>query len=290
MDIRTINLLNLNLPSPIEEITNDLCVKKKVQLFIKRDDLINPYISGNKWRKLKDYIQIAQKNNKLGFISYGGAYSNHLYALAYLGNKLSLETIGIIRGEELSINSNPFLSQMSNWGMKLFFVNRESYKQKIIPESITNLKNYLLIPEGGYSEIGIKSVASMANEINLQGDFDFISLAVGTGTTAIGLSKFSKSEIIGIMTLRNLDELALHFRELNYFPDNLTFIEQKDALKYGKIENHLSDFCIQFQHDMNIKIEPIYTGKMFYRLYQLIEEDFFPVHSKILAIHTGGIK
>jgi 1-aminocyclopropane-1-carboxylate deaminase len=290
MDIRTINLLNLNLPSPIEEITNDLCVKKKLQLFIKRDDLINPYISGNKWRKLKDYIQIAQKNNNLGFISFGGAYSNHLYALAYLGNKLSLETIGIIRGDELNINSNPYLSQMSNWGMKLVFVNRETYKQKTIPESIINLNNYLIIPEGGYSELGITSVAPMALEISSQGDFDFISLAVGTGTTALGLSKLSKSKILGIMTLRNLDELTMHLTELDYFPNNLTFIEQKDSPKYGKIEDHLRNFCKQFHNENNIKIEPIYTGKMFHRLYQLIEEDYFPVNSKILAIHTGGIK
>jgi 1-aminocyclopropane-1-carboxylate deaminase len=290
MDIRTINLLNLNLPSPIEEITNDLCVKKKLRLFIKRDDLINPYISGNKWRKLKDYIQIAQKNNNLGFISFGGAYSNHLYALAYLGNKLGLETIGIIRGDELNINSNLYLYQMSNWGMKLVFVNRETYKQKTIPESIINLNNYLIIPEGGYSELGITSVAPMALEISSQGDFDFISLAVGTGTTALGLSKLSKSKILGIMTLRNLDELTMHLTELDYFPNNLTFIEQKDSPKYGKIEDHLRNFCKQFHNENNIKIEPIYTGKMFHRLYQLIEEDYFPVNSKILAIHTGGIK
>lgn len=261
-----------------------------MRLFIKRDDLINPYISGNKWRKLKDYIQIAQKNNNLGFISFGGAYSNHLYALAYLGNKLSLETIGIIRGDELNINSNPYLSQMSNWGMKLVFVNRETYKQKTIPESIINLNNYLIIPEGGYSELGITSVAPMALEISSQGDFDFISLAVGTGTTALGLSKLSKSKILGIMTLRNLDELTMHLTELDYFPNNLTFIEQKDSPKYGKIEDHLRNFCKQFHNENNIKIEPIYTGKMFHRLYQLIEEDYFPTNSKILAIHTGGIK
>jgi len=261
-----------------------------LQLFIKRDDLINPYISGNKWRKLKDYIEIAQKNNNLGFISFGGAYSNHLYALAYLGNKLGLKTIGIIRGDELNINSNPYLSQMSNWGMKLLFINRESYKQKTIPKTIINLENYLIIPEGGYSEIGIKSVATMAHEISFQGDFEFISLAVGTGTTALGLSKLSKSKIVGIMTLRNLDELKMHLTELDYFPENLSFIEQKDSLKYGKIEDYLSDFCEQFVNENNIKIEPIYTGKMFHRLYQLIEEDFFPANSKILAIHTGGIK
>ncbi|MHA8066187.1 1-aminocyclopropane-1-carboxylate deaminase/D-cysteine desulfhydrase [Aquirufa sp. ROCK2-A2] len=290
MDIQTLNLLNLNLPSPIEEITNDLCEKKNIKLFIKRDDLINPFISGNKWRKLRDYIEIAQINNKRGFISFGGAYSNHLYALAYLGYQLNFSTIGLVRGDELTINSNPFLQQMDLWGMKMIFLDRDTYKRKEIPSNIFNHDQYLIIPEGGYSEVGINSVESLSEEIQCQGNFNYISLAVGTGTTAIGLSKFSDTQILGILSLNNLEEIQSHQSELNHFSPNLIFMDQLEKKKYGRKNEELEQFCADFYQENQIKIEPIYTGKMFYRLYQLISEDYFPVNSKILAIHTGGLK
>lgn len=278
------------MPSPIEEITNDLCKKKKIQLFIKRDDLINPYISGNKWRKLKEYIDIAQKNHSLGLLSYGGAYSNHLYALAYLGNQLNYPTYGIIRGDELNENSNPYLCQMKSWGMKLYFVSREDYKHKIIPKTITLSSQLLIIPEGGYSIIGVLSVTSLADEINAFGAFDYIILAVGTGTTAIGLANSCTTPVLGVLTLNNISELLSHQEELNMKNSNLTFIEQNDSLKYGKSKVEIIEFCEMFYKEQSIKIEPIYTGKMFHKLYDLISNDYFPVNSKILAIHTGGIK
>jgi len=278
------------LPSPIEEITNDLCKKKNIKLFIKRDDLINPYISGNKWRKLKEYIEIAQKNNTLGFLSFGGAFSNHLYALAYLGNQLNCTTIGIIRGNELNENSNSYLSQMKTWGMNLYFISREDYKKKIFPSSILNLDQLLIIPEGGYSSVGVSSVSSLAEEIQGSGEYDYIAIAVGTGTTAIGLANACNMPILGILTLNNLSELLSHQKELQMFDDNLIFIEQKEFLKYGKTNEIISEFCHNFYLEKLIKIEPIYTGKMFHRLYDLIAKDYFPSNSKILAIHTGGIK
>lgn len=278
------------MPSPIEEITNDLCKKKNIQLFIKRDDLINSYISGNKWRKLKEYIEIAQKNNARGFLSFGGAFSNHLYALAYLGNQLRYPTFGIIRGDELNENSNTYLSQMKSWGMDLYFVSRDDYRKKLIPLSITNKDQLVIIPEGGYSSIGVSSVSSLVEEIQANGEYDYIVLAVGTGTTAIGIANASKTKVLGILTLNNLPELIAHQNDLNIYSENLTFIEQEEVLKYGKSNPELIDFCHNFHLEHSIKIEPIYTGKMFSRLYNLISKDFFPANSKILAIHTGGIK
>ena len=283
-------MLNLNLPSPIEEISNDLCKKKNVKLFIKRDDLINPFISGNKWRKLKEYIEFAQKNNLSGFISFGGAFSNHLYALAYLGNKLNYRTIGIVRGDELNECSNSYLSQMKSWGMELHFVSRADYRQKLIPISINNLSHLMQIPEGGYSLMGVSSISDLAKEISASGDFDYIILAVGTGTTAIGLANASQSKVLGIMTLFNLLELKSHQDELDIHSENLKFIEPIDDLKYGKSKAEVVSFCDAFYHENKIKIEPIYTGKMFYKLYQLIQSDYFPQNARILALHTGGVK
>ncbi len=204
---------------------------------------------------------------------------------------MDLQTIGIIRGNELTPSSNPYLKQMNTWGMKLIFIDREAYKNKILPSYLPDLEQYMIIPEGGYSEIGINSVASMCQEINEQGNFDYITLAVGTGTTALGLSKYlNLSKIVGILSLNNLIEIQNHQNELNFFPKNLYLFEQKDIKKYGKKEEKLIEFCAEFELKHQIKIEPIYTGKMLYRLYELILENYFPSNSNILAVHTGGVK
>ena len=161
--------------------------------------MIHPIISGNKWRKLKEYIDFAQINASNSIISFGGAYSNHLYALAYVGNQFNIKTIGIIRGNELSINSNSYLKQMSEWGMDLHFLDRESYRKKIIPEEIET-ENVIVIPEGGFSKVGVLGLEGLKNELNEQIQADYIITAVGTGTTAIGISKFLKIKTIGILT------------------------------------------------------------------------------------------
>jgi 1-aminocyclopropane-1-carboxylate deaminase len=288
MDISEFILKHLQLPSPIQEIFEDEWKEKKIQVFVKRDDLIHSIISGNKWRKLKEYIDLAQKNKSNSIISFGGAYSNHLYALAFLGQQLNINTIGLIRGNELSKNSNPFLKQISEWGMKLYFLDRENYRKKVIPKEIA-LENVLIIPEGGFSELGVIGVECLINEINEQIKAEYIITAVGTGTTAIGLSQYSKMKTIGILTLNNKNEIESNFKQLG-IKKYLAINENYVFGKYAKESNVLTEFCKSFHTKHGIMIEPVYTGRMFYGLSDLIRQNYFPENSKIIALHTGGIK
>jgi 1-aminocyclopropane-1-carboxylate deaminase len=288
MDISEFILKHLQLPSPIQEIFEDEWKEKNIQVFVKRDDLIHSIISGNKWRKLKEYIDLAQKNKSNSIISFGGAYSNHLYALAFLGQQLNINTIGLIRGNELSKNSNPFLKQISEWGMKLYFLDRENYRKKVIPKEIA-LENVLIIPEGGFSELGVIGVECLINEMNEQIKAEYIITAVGTGTTAIGLSQYSKMKTIGILTLNNKNEIESNFKQLG-IEKYLAINENYVFGKYAKESNVLTEFCKSFHTKHGIMIEPIYTGRMFYGLCDLIRQNYFPENSKIIALHTGGVK
>jgi 1-aminocyclopropane-1-carboxylate deaminase len=283
MDIQLFENTILNLPSPIQELKHTKFQLADVRVFIKRDDLIHPIISGNKWRKLKEYIRIAKENPELPILSFGGAYSNHLYALAYVGHQLNIRTIGIIRGNELNVQSNPYLTQMNNWGMEMRFVDRISYKEK--------KHNYgsqvIEIPEGGFGDLGIDGMKELVSEIN---DFNpsHIITASGTGTTALGIKRFTNTTVMGILTLNNLSELRDHEKE-----SSIHGTIWKDGYimgKYAKNSSELNEFCDTFEQDHQIKIEPIYTGRMFYGLYDLIESNYFPKGSTILALHTGGVK
>ena len=288
MDISEFTFKHLQLPSPIQEIFEDEWKEKNIHVFVKRDDLIHPIISGNKWLKLKEYIDFAQINASNSIISFGGAYSNHLYALAYVGNQFNIKTAGIIRGNELSINSNSYLKQMSEWGMDLHFLNRESYRKKIIPEEIET-ENVIVIPEGGFSKVGVLGLESLISELKNQINADFIVTAVGTGTTAIGICKYAKIKTIGILTLNNLTEIKNNSQGFDL--ENLLEINSNYIFgKYAKDSKTLNDFCENFYKKHNILIEPTYTGRMFYGLYNLIRSNYFPSNSKLIALHSGGIK
>jgi len=288
MDISEFTFKHLQLPSPIQEIFEDEWREKNIQVFVKRDDLIHPIISGNKWRKLKEYIDFAQINATNSIISFGGAYSNHLYALAYVGNQFNIKTIGIIRGNELSTNSNSCLNQMSEWGMELHFLDRESYRRKIIPEEI-KIENVLIIPEGGYSKKGVDGIATLISELNEQLNADFIVTAVGTGTTAIGICQYAKIKTLGILTLNNKKEIENNCSEFEL--QKLLEINADYIFgKYAKDPKVLRDFCEDFRKKHGFTIEPTYTGRMFYGLYDLINKNYFPKNAKIIALHTGGIK
>jgi 1-aminocyclopropane-1-carboxylate deaminase len=287
MDILQFEKQNLRLPSAIDEIHDELFEQKHVRVFVKRDDLIHPIISGNKWRKLREYIQIAQLNEHKHLISFGGAYSNHLYALAFAGKELGISTTGIIRGDELTAESNIYLTQMKNWGMDLVFLKRSAYQEKIIPERIKQ-NNSMIIAEGGFGELATTGIAEIIHELGSE-SYDHIFCPVGTGTTYLGLCKsMHESSIHGILTLNNLTEIESNSEMLGIPVQNLhvNYIFGK----YANQPNELVDFCNTFSEKHQIKIEPIYTGKMFYGLYDLIQKDSFKPGSSVLALHTGGVK
>ncbi|MHA8069300.1 1-aminocyclopropane-1-carboxylate deaminase/D-cysteine desulfhydrase [Aquirufa ecclesiirivi] len=289
MDISAFEKNYLQIPSPVVELFDPLWNEQDIRLFFKRDDLIHPTVSGNKWRKLKEYIRIAQDNPKKGIISFGGAYSNHLYALAFVCQMLKIPCIGIVRGEELSSKSNPYLSQMEAMGMELYFVDREYYRKKEVPNQFKS-DDYWIIPEGGYSLHGIDGMKTLVDEIQQDINPDYLISAVGTGTTILGLAKYSKVKTMGILCLNNATEFEEHVEDLQLSLPKLQL--SKDYLfgKYASRPPELVAFCDLFEKQHQITIEPIYTGKMMYAVDDLLKKKYFPTGSTLVCIHTGGIK
>lgn len=279
MDIANFEFNALHLPSPIEEIFDECWNSKGIQVFVKRDDLIHPIISGNKWRKLKNYLQTFSFSSHSGLLSFGGAYSNHLYALAFAGHSLGIPTVGIIRGEELTIDSNAYLNQMNAWGMQLHFISRTDYRSKPIPSAY---ENYAVIAEGGFGELSIQGMEILVNELPA---CDLIYTAVGTGATAIGIAKNIEKPVVGILTLNNRSEIESHS-----LPTNLSIEDAYVFGKYAKQNDDLYLFCAEFHQQHGISIEPIYTGRMFYALSEHIKNGHIAPNTKLVAIHTGGVK
>lgn len=267
---------------------DELFVQKGLQVFIKRDDLIHPIVTGNKWRKLKEYLLIAQNQAKKGIITFGGAFSNHIFSIGYICNKLTIPLDLIIRGEELTKDSNPYLSQLHEWGITLHFISRKAYREKRIPPTI-DLQDKIIIPEGGFSSIGIRSLSNLATEV--ADIFDYLITAVGTGTTTIGLAQYMPDTThFGILSLQNKAEIEEHIKLSGVSLTNIQLFDQFIKQKYGKKNTELEEFCIHFQQQHQIPIEPIYTGLMIKSFYSLVADNYFPKGSKVLLYHSGGVK
>ena len=265
-----------------------------IELFIKREDQLHPIISGNKFRKLKYNLSAAKQQNKKALLTFGGAFSNHIVAVAGAGKEFGFETIGIIRGEELQekINENPSLTVAQQLEMKLFFVSREIYKLKDTPEFIAELQSkfgdFYLLPEGGTNELAIKG----CEEILYDRDFEFthICSSIGTGGTISGIinSAASHQNIIGFSSLKGdfLQNDITKFATQNNWSVNCEY----HFGGYAKVTNELIEFMNSFYLEHAIPLDPIYTGKMMFGIFDLIQNSYFPPKSKILAIHTGGLQ
>jgi 1-aminocyclopropane-1-carboxylate deaminase/D-cysteine desulfhydrase-like pyridoxal-dependent ACC family enzyme len=292
-------LLNLQIPSPIQELYESLFEEKEIRLFIKRDDLIHPVVSGNKWRKLKYSILKAKELGHSTLISFGGAYSNHIHALASAANNEGLKSIGIIRGEEVKEKLNQTLLDAQNNGMQLHFISREEYKKKEDPEFIDSLIKkfgaFYLVPEGGKSKEGVKGCSEIIQEIDV--DYDYIALACGTGTTMAGIiSELPQSkQALGFPILKGGDFLKNDIEELltPFKKDRLTNWELKANYHFGgyaKTTPELLSFIDSFETKFNIPLDQVYTGKLVYGIFDLIKNDYFPSKSIVLILHTGGIQ
>ena len=265
-----------------------------VELYMKREDLIHPLISGNKFRKLKYNLLQAKEENQTTLLTFGGAFSNHILAVASAGFENDFKTIGIIRGDELidKINENPTLKKAQELGMQFKFVSREWYRAKNENESIEQLKNefgnFYLLPEGGTNELAIKG----CEEILTKEDevFTHICCSIGTGGTISGIinSSFSGQQVIGFPSLKG-DFIS---KEISNFVHkaNWNIISDYHFGGYGKISDELIRFINDFYIQHKIPLDPIYTGKMMFGIDALIQNNYFPKGSKVLAIHTGGLQ
>jgi len=265
-----------------------------ISLTIKRDDLNHPFISGNKLRKLKYNLLQAKAENKETLVTFGGAFSNHIAAVAYAGKEQGFKTIGVIRGDELfdKIEENPTLKFAQENGMQFEFVTREEYRNKAEIAFIEKLKNkfgdFYLIPEGGTNELAVKG----CEEILTAEDsvFNYVCCAVGTGGTISGLinSALPNQKILGFPALKGdflTNEIRIFAKQ-----DNWNLICDYHFGGYGKINLELIEFINTFFEETKVPLDPIYTGKMVFGVIDLIHKNYFPENSKILLLHTGGLQ
>jgi 1-aminocyclopropane-1-carboxylate deaminase len=265
-----------------------------VVITIKREDQIHDFVSGNKFRKLKYNLTEAISRNNNCLLTFGGAYSNHIAAVAAAGFEMGLETIGVIRGEEIAdrIAGNPTLSFAKSKGMKLHLVSREDYNQKTDLKFISLLKQkfgeFYLIPEGGTNALAVKGCEEILNESDI--DFDYICTPVGTGGTIAGLINASEANqtVIGFSSLKGTfqKEIIETFssKKNYYLTDDYCFGG------YAKIDSELIRFINEFKRNYGIPLDPIYTGKMMFGIFDLLKKGYFKENSRILAVHTGGLQ
>lgn len=265
-----------------------------VTLSIKREDLLHPDISGNKFRKLKYNLQQARADGHETLLTFGGAFSNHIAAVAAAGKAFGFRTIGVIRGEEIGKNAelNPTLKKAESNGMTLHFISREDYRKKHDQEFIDKLINrfgpLLVLPEGGTNSLAVQG----CEEILLEPDFefDYICCAVGTGGTIAGIINSSKPSqtILGFPALA---DLKLESSVQNWTArKNWMLVRGYEFGGYGKVDEKLVTFINEFNRCHKILLDPVYTGKMLFGVMDLVAGGFFEPGSKILAIHTGGLQ
>lgn len=278
-----------NISIPIIEIP----VEKNIKLFIKREDLIHPQISGNKYWKLFYNINsyLDQKPENAFIITFGGAFSNHIAATAALGKEFHLKTLGIIRGEELQNKwqENPTLKLAHENGMDFRFVTREEYRNK---KNLTQIfqrefPEALIIPEGGTNENAINGIRFMLNSETKS--FDYLCTAVGTGGTVAGMSRFA-GENQQVLGYKIVDDISLNEKILKLSKrNNFKLVDAHDG-GYGKISDENIRFINDFKVKYGIQLDPIYTGKMMRKIFEMIEDNQFPEGSRILTFHTGGLQ
>lgn len=267
---------------------------KKISLAIKREDLLHPQISGNKYRKLKYNLIEAKKKGFKTLLTFGGAYSNHIVATAYAGKKEGFHTIGVIRGEELvhSWQQNPTLQLAVEHGMRLHFITRGQYQRKEEESVLNTLREtygaFYLLPEGGSNVLAVKGCEEILNASDV--DFDIICTAVGTGGTLAGLANAAHNNqlVMGFPALKG-DFLNDSIRKF-VARSNWELVTDYHFGGYAKVTKELVVFINQFRKQTGIPLDPVYTGKMIFGILEMVKGGQFKPHTRILAIHTGGLQ
>ncbi|MFN8355774.1 MAG: pyridoxal-phosphate dependent enzyme [Spirosomataceae bacterium] len=281
--------------SPLEPLLEPLFEKAGVKVWLKRDDLLHPQVSGNKWRKLKYNLLEARRLGYTRLLTFGGAYSNHLYAVAAAGRLWGFETVGIVRGNEHRPDSNPTLRFCAQAGMRLRFVTRSEYRE---PALLTQQygQGYYVLPEGGTNQLAYKGLHELMSEIKTELKPDFVCVAVGTGGTATGLCQVAtdSTKILGFSVLKDGKGLPLEqlYPFFNGTPTSsrCTWISDYHIGGYAKTSPLLINFIRAFEKQHGILLEQVYTGKMLFGMYDLVQKGVFPKDSTLVAVHTGGLQ
>ena len=283
-----------DLPSPIEKLDlSSFGVKQKV--YIKRDDLIHPIVSGNKWRKLNYNFRFYYDNNYSGIISMGGAFSSHIQSLSFICFQKNIPCVILIRGQKPKI-LNDILKQCENNNAKLIYLSRNDYSNNMAVQEIKtkNWPNHYFLPEGGGNRHGIEGCQEIINEINI--DYDEIFCEVGTGATLAGLASYCNKnvKVCGVVVLKGAEKINDQI-EKNYFNlfnkslnNNIHYLTQYHFGGYAKHSMELVNFIRKFYKETGIKTDPVYSGKLFFALIDQLKNDD-DENKKVIALHSGGL-
>ena len=285
-------------PSPLQLIDDAWLRDMGIQLYLKRDDLLHPTVQGNKWRKLKYNLLRAQELGKHTLLTFGGPYSNHIYATSAAAKLFGFNSIGIIRGEEPKDKSYT-LKFAASQGMQLMYIDRTTYRNKDEVSYLQQLQqqypNAYIVPEGGTNQYALRGVAELVGEIDMP--FDYLCSACGTGGTLAGMvaGLAGEKQLIGFSSLKGDDALTAQIDALvqaytgeQYHNYTVNFDYHFGG--YARVKPELVDFIKAFKAQHAVQLEPVYIGKMLFGIYELIKQGYFPKGSTIVAVHTGGLQ
>ncbi len=284
------------LKTPIQELKSQLFERQGIRVLVKREDLNHPFVSGNKWWKLKYNLENALRQGHDTLLTFGGAYSNHIFATAAAGRELGLKTIGIIRGEE-TLPLNHTLAFAESYGMKLHYISREAYRKKAELDFINQLHdqfyNFYLIPEGGTNELAVKGCAEFATQLKNEIDFDYLCLSIGTGGTMAGIidGLDASKRIIGFSSLKGGAFLEEEIKKITLSGNtNWSINTDYHFGGYGKASSELKSFIDHTKANYQLSLDIVYTSKMFFGVVDLIAKGYFKRGSTVLVLHTGGMQ
>jgi 1-aminocyclopropane-1-carboxylate deaminase/D-cysteine desulfhydrase-like pyridoxal-dependent ACC family enzyme len=301
---QTVNAKRINETTPVQRVRSQVADAAGVRWLVKRDDLIHPQISGNKWRKLKYNLAAARQGGFDTLVTFGGAFSNHLYAVAAAGRLFGFKTVGIVRGERAA-NLSPTLQFAESCGMELVFWSREAYRSKENAPDFADITNryapFYLIPEGGTNEMAVRGCAEIVGEI--AEPFDYLTCACGTGGTLAGLIAGcdGRGQVIGFSALKGGEFLVTEVGKLlenHYAATSQTKSSPKNwhirtEYHFGGYARHtpaLLDFMRRFEQENGFLIEQVYTAKMFYGTEELMRQGGFRRGETVISLHTGGLQ
>ena len=290
-------MMNALLPiaPPLQTAQDPWLAHQGVQLTMLRLDQVHPVVSGNKWYKLKYNLTEAQREQHNTLLTVGGAYSNHLYATAVAGQAYGFRTIGLVRGEPHT-PLNPTLQFAQDNGMQLHYVDRTAFSEITkadVPE-LPVFGRFYWLPEGGTNDLAVKGCAEI---IPANADFDYVACCVGTGGTLAGiLTSLPREKLaLGFSALKGgeflnetVNALTQAYHQQQH--DNYRIITQYHFGGYARANRTLVDFINEFYGQTGIPLEPVYTGKMLYGLYDMIRQGYFPHGSRVLVVHSGGLQ
>ncbi|HEY9006895.1 MAG TPA: pyridoxal-phosphate dependent enzyme [Ohtaekwangia sp.] len=289
--------------TPVQEFHHPVLHEAGVRLIIKREDLNHPFISGNKWWKLKYNLEEAHRQKQKTLLTFGGAFSNHVYATAAAAREAGFGSIGIIRGEEV-LPLNATLRFAQSCGMKLYFISREAYRKKSEADFIADLGerfgNFYLIPEGGSNALAVKGSAGFTLTLSSL-SYDYLYLAAGTGGTIAGIiaGTDAAKQIVGVSALKGNFlqqevEGLLHVYEkaegISVNNKNWNILNNYHHGGYAKVTPALLAFIKETKESYNLPLDPIYTGKVLWAILEEAKAGLFRKGSTILMIHTGGLQ